>query len=137
MLSMLISIESIHYILFLEKYFFLKIYQYSPYLCCVDRGERVSVKSVAHAHNNQIGEIARADRIERRWRGLRSVAPVPARILRRRRETTRGRTTTMTENTQQSNRIRWRYEEDGDGGGDGDPNGKWVKEEEERTTIEG
>ena len=43
----------------------------------------------------------------------------------------------MTENTQQSNRIRWRYEEDGDGGGDGDPNGKWVKEEDERTKIEG
>ena len=43
----------------------------------------------------------------------------------------------MTENTQQSNRIRWRYEEDGDGGGNGDPNGKWAKEEEERTTIEG
>jgi hypothetical protein len=32
MLSMLISIESILYILLLEKYFFLKIYQYSPYL---------------------------------------------------------------------------------------------------------
>ena len=32
MLSMLISIESILYILFLEKYFFLKFYQYSPYL---------------------------------------------------------------------------------------------------------
>ena len=31
MLSMLISIESILYILFLEKYFFLKFYQYSPY----------------------------------------------------------------------------------------------------------
>ena len=28
---MLISIESILYILFLEKYFFLKFYQYSPY----------------------------------------------------------------------------------------------------------
>ncbi len=31
MLSMLISIDSILYILFLEKYFFLKFYQYSPY----------------------------------------------------------------------------------------------------------
>jgi hypothetical protein len=30
MLSMLISIESIIYILFLEKYFFLKFYQYKP-----------------------------------------------------------------------------------------------------------
>jgi len=35
------------------------------------------------------------------------------------------------------NRIRWRHEEDGDVGGDGDRNGKWVKEEKERTTIEG
>jgi hypothetical protein len=31
MLSMLISIESILYTLFLEKIFFLKFYQYSPY----------------------------------------------------------------------------------------------------------
>ncbi len=128
-------IHTLHFIF--GEIFFLTFYQYSPYLWCVERGERASVKSVADAHNNKIDKIARADRIERRWRGLRSVAPVPARILRRRRETTRGRTTTMTENTQQSNRIRWRYEEDGDGGGNGDPNGKWVKEEEERTTIEG
>ncbi len=42
-----------------------------------------------------------------------------------------------TDNTQQSNRIRWRQEEDGNVGGDGDRNGKWVKEEKERTTIEG
>ena len=34
MLSMLISIESILHILFLEKYFFLKFYQYSP----IERG---------------------------------------------------------------------------------------------------
>jgi len=31
MLSMLITIESILYISFLEKYFFLKFYQYGPY----------------------------------------------------------------------------------------------------------
>jgi len=36
MLSMLISIESILHIIFLEKYFFLKFYQYSPYSCCID-----------------------------------------------------------------------------------------------------
>jgi hypothetical protein len=65
------------------------------------------------------------------------VAPVLARILRRRRETTRERTMTMADYTQQSNIIRWRKEKDGDGGGDGDRNGKWGKEEEEHTTIEG
>ena len=63
--------------------------------------------------------------------------PALARILRRRRETTRERTMAMTDNTQQSNIIRWRKEKDGDGGGDGDRNGKWGKEEEEHTTIEG
>ena len=41
----------------------------------------------------------------------------------------------MTDNTQQSNRIQWRHEEDGDVGGDGGRNGKWVKEEKERTAI--
>jgi hypothetical protein len=55
-------------------------------------------------------ERARAERVGRRWRGLRSVALALAlaRILRRRRETTRERTTMTTDNTQQSNRIRWR-----------------------------
>ena len=77
-------------------------------LWCVDGGERASVKSVADARNNQIDERARAERVGRGWQGLRSVAPVLARILRRRRETTNWWTTTTTDNTQQSNRIRWR-----------------------------
>jgi hypothetical protein len=41
-----------------------------------------------HARNNQIDERARAERVGRWWQGLRSVAPVLARILRRRREST-------------------------------------------------
>jgi hypothetical protein len=73
----------------------------------------------------------------REWRGLRSVVPVLARILRRRRETTQERTTTTTDNTQQSNIICWRKDKDGDSGSDGDRNGKWGKEEEEHTTIDG
>ena len=44
MLSMLISIESILYILFLEKYFFLKFYQYSPYQYLVTRQYDVDMK---------------------------------------------------------------------------------------------
>jgi hypothetical protein len=102
----------------------------------MEEKEHPSNPSQMHA-TIQIDKRARAKRIGRRWWGLRSVAPALARILRRRRETTRGRTMTTTDNTQQSNRIRWRWEEDGDGGGDGDPFGKWGKEEEESTTIEG
>ncbi len=65
------------------------------------------------------------------------MVPALARILRRKRETTREQTMTTTDNTRQSNIIRWRKEKDGDGGGNGDHNGKWGKEEEEHMTLEG
>jgi len=35
----------------------------------------VSVESVVDARNNQIEERARAERVGRRWQGMRSVAP--------------------------------------------------------------
>ncbi len=73
----------------------------------MEEKEHPSNPSQMHA-TIQIDKRARAKRIGRRWWGLRSVAPALARILRRRRETTRGRTMTTTDNTQQSNRIRWR-----------------------------
>ena len=59
-------------------------------LRCIDGGERASVESVVDARNNQIEERARAERVGRRWQGMRSVAPALTRILRRRRETTQG-----------------------------------------------
>ncbi len=59
----------------------------------------MSFKSVVDAHNNQIDERAREERIGRWWRGPRSVSPALARILRRRRETTEGQTMMMTDNT--------------------------------------
>jgi hypothetical protein len=52
------------------------------------------------------------------------VAPALVRILRKRRDDNDRQHTTIKQNTVEV-------------GGDGDPNGKWGKEEEERTTIEG
>jgi hypothetical protein len=66
------------------------------------------VESAGDAHNNQIDKRARAERVGRWWRELRSVALALAMILRRRRETAQQQTTTTADNTQQSNRIRWR-----------------------------
>jgi hypothetical protein len=46
-------------------------------LGCIDRGERASVKSAADARNNQIDEIARAERIERRQTMVSAACPSP------------------------------------------------------------
>jgi hypothetical protein len=48
MLSIIISIEFILYILFLEKYFFLNFNQYSPYLYSAHRSDKLRRKVERH-----------------------------------------------------------------------------------------
>ena len=78
-----------------------------------DASTEASVESVTDARNNEIDERVRTERVGKRWRGLRSVAPALARILRRRRGSTRWRTkATIDKHTIKQNMVelggRWR-----------------------------